>query len=119
MDMSQFLMSTNDLHRDIKILKDKFPEKFEAAGFSDCGHCKGTGIKGGVDINYPCKICFGVGFVGFKELQGEGICPDCNSTGKKLQYQNHVTECETCDGYGKLSWVDAIRKGISLEKIGW
>lgn len=119
MDGIDLVTDTNDLHRRIKILRLKAPETFEEVGFSDCGHCNGTGLKGGRDINRPCKICLGVGFVGFKELDGEGICPDCNSTGKILLYENHVETCKTCDGYGKLSWVDAIRKGIDLEKIGW
>ncbi len=119
MDMNELLTQYNDLHRNIKLLQDKDPEQFEASGFSACGHCNGTGLRGGKDINFACKSCHGVGFVGFTELNGETVCPDCNSTGKQLEYQNHVTDCKTCDGFGRLTWVDAIRKGISLEKLGW
>lgn len=119
MDMTEMIMGLNDLHSHIKQLKSNNPEKFEESGFSDCGHCNGTGLKSGKDIHHACKQCKGIGFVGFTELFGETICPDCNSSGKELRYENHVVDCETCEGAGRLDWIDAVKKGISLEKIGW
>lgn len=117
MDMNDLLSDLNYLHRSIKLFQYKHPEEYIKAGFSECGHCNGSGLRGGKDINFACKLCFGVGYVGFKELQEETVCPDCNSSGKKLGYENHVTDCQTCLGSGRLDWVDAVIRGVSLEKI--
>ena len=116
MKMWQLLADNNQLHSNIKRLEANAPEKFKKLGIHQCGHCAGTGLEK-KNLEKACKKCFGVGYVGFKMLNDDTICPDCNSTGYQLEYQNHVTSCETCEGSGRLDWVDAVRKGIDLEKI--
>jgi DnaJ-class molecular chaperone len=101
---------------DIKHMKEHQPEKYQKAGFKMCGHCNGTGIQD-KDINRACKNCVGVGFVGHKELDDETICPACNGTGFEIRYSNDVQDCSTCDGFGRLTWVEAVMKGISMEKL--
>jgi DnaJ-class molecular chaperone len=116
MEAGEFLMTTNTLHTKFKNMeKDNRPKMIEL-GIHPCGHCNGTGLKD-TNPSLPCTYCFGVGYSGFKELDGESVCPDCNSTGRFITDFNYVGRCPTCDGTGQLSWVDAIRKGINLDKI--
>jgi DnaJ-class molecular chaperone len=116
MKMWEFLSDGNQLHTIFKKFEADHPNKFKLTGINRCGHCNGTGLKS-QNLELACTECVGVGYVGFKELNEESICPDCNSTGKKLEMNNHVSDCKTCDGCGKLDWVDAVIKGIDLEKI--
>ena len=116
MDHADVLRDVEAFHLSIKQFEYKLPEKFKESGIERCGHCKATGVKGGKDINFDCSYCTGVGYICPTQLGG---CPFCNASGKKLEYDNHVVDCDVCEGSGRLDWVDAIRKGIDLEKIGW
>jgi len=116
MDQIDALNESQEFHLKIKKFEWKLPDKFKESGIIRCGHCKATGVKDGIDINFICSHCIGIGYDIPTTIGG---CPFCNSSGKKLLYQNDITECEICEGEGRLDWVDAIRKGIDLEKIGW
>jgi DnaJ-class molecular chaperone len=116
MTPGQFLYDTNDLHSKIKQIEANQPVLFKVNNIERCGHCNGTGLQSN-NLELPCERCVGVGYVGFKELDEGTVCPDCNSTGKKLGYQNDVTDCKTCGGSGLLDWIDAIRLGIGIDKI--
>jgi DnaJ-class molecular chaperone len=114
--MAELLAATNQLHLDIKHMREYNPEKYQESGFQLCGHCNGTGLEDS-DINRACKICVGVGFVGRKEIDEYSVCPHCNGSGFEILYQNDVQDCSTCGGSGKITWVDAILNGIDMEKI--
>jgi DnaJ-class molecular chaperone len=116
MEMYQFLSDGNELHATFKHLEANYPGEFKLAGLTRCGHCNGTGLKL-QNLEVACVECVGVGYVGFKSIEEETVCPDCNSTGKKLEMDNHVTDCKTCRGAGRLDWIDAIKYGIRIDKI--
>ena len=121
MEHWQLLQKNNQLHSDIKKLEHESPDEVKKLGIKQCNKCKGSGLASYMDYqadpHKACKECIGIGYVGFKEFKDETVCPDCNASGFELRYENHVVACETCDGSGKLDWVDAIRKGVKLDKI--
>ena len=114
--MWEMLSNTNSLHSKIKKLEADFPGKFRANGISRCGHCNGTGLNSN-NLEVACKHCNGVGYRGFKELEDMTICPDCNASGYRLKYNNDVDACPTCEGDGRLDWIQAIQKGVKLSEI--
>jgi len=116
MSPGDFLMETNALHASFKQFEAEHPNRFKTKGIFRCGHCNGTGLNLR-DKERPCEHCVSVGYVGFKEIEDETICPDCNGTGRCLEYNNHVTDCKTCDGYGRLDWIQAIQNGVRMDKI--
>ena len=55
--------------------------------------------------------------------EGEVLCPDCKGSGNQAKWDTipdyRVTlECETCNGTGKLDWIEAVvGKKKELEQI--
>jgi len=117
MDCVEAINSTTELFTFLKDLEHHNPEKFKKAGILRCGHCRATGLRNGNDTSTPCKNCHGIGYKGLKEFKEESICPSCNGSGFELRYENHVVDCTTCEGGGRINWVTAIRKGIDIQKI--
>lgn len=116
-DIIDLFELTNKMHLKIKYMKEHSPEKFKKLGFIACGHCGGTGLH---DLNphEACSHCIGVGYVGCKEIDDENICPNCNGTGYSIKnYYGSVQDCSTCEGCGRLSWIDAVLKGIDLDLL--
>ena len=116
LDMTKLLRDTDRLHQTLKNFEEFMPDDFERLGISKCVHCDGTGLRGR-DPHAACNECVGVGYRGFQTIKKQSICPDCNSTGKHLEYENNVTECKTCEGTGRLDWVQAIQKGVRIDSI--
>lgn len=65
-----------------------------------CTQCKGTGAKNGTEFS-TCSKCNGQGTVRqvqnspFGQVVSEGVCPECNGTGKKIK-----EKCPHCSGAG-------------------
>ena len=65
-----------------------------------CSHCDGTGAESKSDIE-TCPTCHGSGVstrqarTPFGVIQQQGVCPDCNGTGKKIK-----KKCPHCNGTG-------------------
>lgn len=65
-----------------------------------CDECLGSGAKSKSDIQ-SCSHCNGTGSVTtqqrtpFGVFQSQGVCPDCNGTGKKI-----LNKCPKCHGKG-------------------
>lgn len=65
-----------------------------------CPHCKGTGAKNGTEFT-TCSKCGGNGTIRqtqstpFGQVVSEGVCPDCQGTGKKIK-----EKCSNCGGAG-------------------
>lgn len=116
MEMWEFLADGNKLHCEFKQFETKSPTEFKKIGMSHCGNCNGSGLNP-ENKEVACTHCVGVGFIGFKTIKEETICPDCNASGKKLGYQNDISDCKTCEGSGMLDWVQAVIKGVKLDKI--
>jgi len=116
MSPGDFLLETNKLHASFKQFEANKPVQFKEKGISRCGHCNGTGLKLN-DPHRPCEHCISVGYVGYKEIEDETTCPDCNGTGRSLGYENNVFDCKTCEGFGRLDWIQAIQNGIRMDKI--
>jgi len=115
MEMWKFLSENNEIHLSFKKFEENFPSEFKLTGITRCGHCNGTGLNP-ENKQTACLKCMSVGYMGFKSIKEETICPDCNSTGRKVEL-NHVADCKTCLGSGRLDWVDAVKRGIRLDKI--
>lgn len=117
------IRSTDELHKRFKLLEESDPDGLADKNIHRCGHCRGTGLKfftfsSQTDPHTICPNCMGIGYLGFKQLDDDySTCPDCNASGYQLQYENHVVDCKTCDGSGRLDWVTAVLKGIDMEKI--
>ena len=77
----------------------------------NCTSCKGTGAKGGTDYT-TCSTCNGSGVVSYSEttlfgrVVRQGICKDCNGTGKSIK-----NKCTDCGGSGTKK----VNKTISLD----
>lgn len=117
MDGVNVIDGTEQMFTLLKDMEEKQPERFEELGATRCGHCRATGLLNGNDVNRPCPNCIGIGYMGIKEFMGENTCPSCNGSGYELGYENHVNDCSTCQGAGRIDWVTAIRKGIDINKI--
>ena len=65
-----------------------------------CEHCDGTGAESKADIE-TCPTCHGSGVTmrqsrtPFGVIQQQGVCPDCNGTGKRIK-----KKCPHCGGTG-------------------
>ena len=65
-----------------------------------CEHCDGTGAESKADIE-TCPTCHGSGVTmrqsrtPFGVVQQQGVCPDCNGTGKRIK-----KKCPHCGGTG-------------------
>ena len=65
-----------------------------------CEHCDGTGAESKSDIE-TCPTCRGSGVTmrqsrtPFGVIQQQGVCPDCNGTGKRIK-----KKCTHCGGTG-------------------
>jgi len=65
-----------------------------------CEHCDGTGAESKSDIEV-CPTCHGSGVTmrqsrtPFGVIQQQGVCPDCNGTGKRIK-----KKCPHCGGTG-------------------
>ena len=65
-----------------------------------CSHCDGSGAESKSDIE-TCPTCHGSGVstrqarTPFGVIQQQGVCPDCNGTGKKIK-----KKCPHCNGTG-------------------
>jgi DnaJ-class molecular chaperone len=116
MEMWEFLADGNKLHSTFKQLEAKSPTEFKKAGMNRCGHCNATGLSL-QNQEVACTQCIGVGFIGFKTIEEETIFPDCNASGKALGYENSIFDCKTCEGSGMLDWIEAVIKGVKLDKI--
>ena len=110
------IYNTNGLHSTLKQMEVITPDDFKSTGIIRCGHCNGTGVKDR-NINDACRHCNGVGYRGFKTLNEETVCPDCNASGYKLMYGSNVVDCTTCEGSGRLDWIQAIQRGVEMGKI--
>jgi len=68
-----------------------------------CTSCGGTGAYSSSDIE-TCSTCHGSGTVvrqqrtAFGVFQSQGVCPDCNGTGKKIR-----KVCPNCHGAGYIN----------------
>lgn len=77
-----------------------------------CEHCGGSGAASSADIE-TCPTCGGRGRVlrqtrtAFGIMQSEGVCPDCNGTGKHIKKR-----CPHCNGEGYTSVKEQIEVSI-------
>jgi len=85
----EFLDAVHGVEKTISISVDK-----------KCEHCDGSGAASKSDIE-TCSTCKGTGRVtrqtrtAFGIMQSQGVCPDCNGTGK------HIKKiCTYCNGEG-------------------
>lgn len=84
-----FLESVHGVTKTINISLDK-----------KCEHCDGTGAESKSDIE-TCPTCHGSGVTmrqsrtPFGVIQQQGVCPDCNGTGKRIK-----KKCPHCGGSG-------------------
>lgn len=84
-----FLESVHGVTKTINISVDK-----------KCEHCDGTGAESKSDIE-TCPTCHGSGVTmrqsrtPFGVIQQQGVCPDCNGTGKRIK-----KKCPHCGGSG-------------------
>ena len=75
-----------------------------------CSACKGTGAKGGTEYT-TCNTCKGSGVVSYTEttlfgrMVRQGICKDCNGTGKTIR-----VKCTECGGSGSKK----VNKTVSI-----
>ena len=89
----------------IKKFESLFPEEFRKCDINRCGHCDGTGLEDKHQMIW-CGWCWGVGYKGFKKIEGESICRTCNSYG-----------CMKCEFKGTVDWIAyAIGSDISKGK---
>ena len=84
-----FLDAVHGVEKTISISVDK-----------KCEHCDGTGAASKADIE-TCPTCKGSGVTmrqtrtPFGVMQQQGVCPDCNGTGKRIK-----KKCVHCGGTG-------------------
>ena len=79
-----------------KIIRDfarMFPEEFIKCDIKECEHCVGTGYNSRTQLDF-CDWCGGVGYKGFKSLEGQFICRTCNAVG-----------CRRCENKGIVDWI--------------
>lgn len=87
----------NRSNRIFKVIKDfeiLFPDEFEKCGITKCGHCNGTGLSSSYNVHSLCSNCGGMGYIGFKKLNGEFVCRTCNGYG-----------CYKCNNKGTVDWI--------------
>ena len=77
-----------------------------------CEHCDGTGAESKDDIE-TCPTCHGSGVTTrqsrtpFGVIQQQGVCPDCNGTGKRIK-----KKCSHCNGLGYNSVKEQVEVTI-------
>jgi molecular chaperone DnaJ len=77
-----------------------------------CTPCNGTGGQPGTEVT-TCSTCHGRGVVqyvrqqGFSRIITEGVCNDCNGSGKKI-----LKPCKKCRGSGKVTKEESIDVAI-------
>jgi len=98
MQMSiEFLEAVKGIKKTININVDK-----------KCESCDGSGAKSSSDIE-TCSNCHGSGKVlrqtrtAFGVMQTQGVCPECNGTGKKIK-----NKCSKCGGDGYINKKESV-----------
>ena len=77
-----------------------------------CEHCDGTGAENKSDIE-TCPTCHGSGVTmrqsrtPFGVIQQQGVCPDCNGTGKRIK-----KKCSHCGGTGYNNVRESVEVNI-------
>jgi DnaJ-class molecular chaperone len=84
---------SNKIFKVIKEFERMFPEELRKCDINQCGHCSGTGYNDKHQLDF-CDWCGGMGYKGFKKIQGEFVCRTCNGCG-----------CRRCDNNGIVDWV--------------
>ena len=83
----------NKIFKTIKNFEILFPEELEKCDIKKCAHCGGTGLKDTHHIIF-CDFCGGIGYKGFKKIEGEFVCRTCNGYG-----------CSRCNHKGTVDWI--------------
>ena len=83
----------NKIFKVIQEFNSLFPEEFNKCDIKKCGHCNGTGLKDKHHIIF-CDFCGGIGYKGFKKIEGEFVCRACHGYG-----------CFRCNYKGTVDWI--------------
>lgn len=92
-------IKSNKIFQTLRNFHIMCPEEFEKTGIHSCGHCSGRGIPKQGDMRF-CLNCGGIGYKGFKKLDGQFVCRSCNGSG-----------CTKCDQNGVVDWIIHARGG--------
>jgi len=95
--MDNFNNRTNKFINIIKSFEYYFKEEFDKCDIKKCGHCGGTGLKYKGCVDSYCEICGGMGYRGFKKLEGHFVCRNCNGGG-----------CNLCNWNGVVDWIEHV-----------
>jgi hypothetical protein len=94
----------NKIYKTIKEFAELFPDEFNKCSIKSCGHCNNTGLYN-KQPNIMCDNCGGMGFVGFKKLNGRYVCRSCNGYG-----------CNMCEYNGTVDWVEHAKGSDIMER---
>ena len=84
---------SNKIFNIIRNFEMMFYDEFQQCDIKRCGHCNGTGYKDKHQLDF-CDICGGIGYRGFKKIEGEFVCRTCNGAG-----------CIKCNNRGIVDWI--------------
>jgi RecJ-like exonuclease len=84
----------NKIFKIIKDFENLLPWEFKKTGVIRCEQCSGSGLYN-LDLMQYCNFCGGIGYVGFKKIDGKHVCRTCSGSG-----------CGKCGRTGLVDWVE-------------
>lgn len=96
-------LRSNRIFKVIRDFETMFYDEFQKCGIKKCGHCNGKGFD--KHLTNMCLNCGGMGYTGFKRINGEFVCRSCNGYG-----------CSMCNSRGIVDWVTHARGSDIMEE---